>query len=577
MRHFGRLPGPIRWWFSFFATAFLASGGAHAAVPVTNYLVVQPIDVCGTTGPSSPTGCAPFNTSSKSPNPSTATLTTPIGFVDPTTNINITRAIWLQAGIDVSFLPMLEYNNSTYQSIDVYQDSTTGQLGSNAFKQLTTSPGPAAASGCVSNCLVPIYSTSTYTYPYANANAIPMFFINSIIPKSPLTGTYYGFGWVNGVGLALSAATISFSQFVPSHFDTLAHEIGHNLGLDHCTYGAGAAFGSAASPCTAPPAVACSGTLPNPGGCNVMDAGTIRIVPASTGCTAQSSSTTSNGGALYDLDTGLYLSAAVCPAPANPIADQLIPGSGVQQGQALKSGFLNTQPNVSAIAGGGTGDLPFSVTNSNPLNCTDSRCYIASLIIATPEGYNFVGYQFQYVSGPKPKTTAVLKGNTGNGNQNCQKSLPIGSNPTFQCLEIDFPVTVGPNGNYISNFGPGVIFNFNANIHNETTGQTATIAQLGCSAPTPGGCLDLTEVFVNLFATTSVFDQSGNASSQFPDPTTGPVIVSPATFPTLAKLNPPPTFTGSPNPVTGGPPAPCTPNGDGSCPDLAGGDPNGGD
>jgi hypothetical protein len=115
-------------------------------------------------------------------------------------------------------------------------------------------------------------------------------------------------------------------------------------------------------------------------------------------------------------------------------------------------------------------------------------------------------------------------------------------------------------------------FTFNANIHNETTGQPATIGELGCSTPIPLGCLDLTEVFVNLYATTSVFDQFGNASSQFPDPTVASVIVSPANFPTLAKLNPPPTFTGSPNPVTGGPPAPCMPDEAGNCPLLQGGD-----
>jgi hypothetical protein len=307
-----------------------------------------------------------------------------------------------------------------------------------------------------------------------------------------------------------------------------------------------------------------------------MSSGDIRILASKTDCTAQSTtSTSSTGGELYDLNTGTYLSSAQCPStPGNvTIADELVL---TQQSQALLSGFLNTQPNVSAIAGGG--DLPFTVTNNTPPDCTSSSCYIASLIIATPEGYNFVGYQFQYVSGPKPKSTAVLKGNMGNGNQNCQKSLPVGSNPTFQCLEIDFPVTVGPNGNYISNFGPGQTFMFNANIHNEVTGQAATITELGCSTPMPLSCLDLTEVFVNLFAPTATFTPDGNASSLIPDPTVAPVIVNPANFPTLAKLNPPPTFTGSPNPVTGGPPAPCTPDSEsGTCPPLAGGDPIGGD
>jgi hypothetical protein len=86
----------------------------------------------------------------------------------------------------------------------------------------------------------------------------------------------------------------------------------------------------------------------------------------------------------------------------------------------------------------------------------------------------------------------------------------------------------------------------------------------------PLSCLDLTEVFVNLYATTAAFTPSGTASSQSPDPTVGPVIVNPANFPTLAKLSPPPTFTGFTQ-------IPCTPFEGTTCPPLAGGDPNGGD
>jgi hypothetical protein len=556
MRNCGQLPSLKRWCSTLFATAFLAGGAAHATVPVTSYLVVQPIDVCSTSGASG--GCAPFNTSSQSPNPATATSTTTIGFLDTTTNINITRAIWLQAGIDVTFLPMLQYNNSNYQAIDVFCSSQSGgsctQLGSNSFKALTTSPGPAAASGCVSNCLVPIF---TSTYQFANANAIPMFFINSITPTTPLTGNYYGFGWVNGSGVAISKLAF-FQALSTPHFDTLAHEIGHNLGLDHITYGAPQ---PQTTPCPGVP----PGTLPNPGGCNVMDAGTIRIVPANSSCNP---STSNSGGALWELDTRLCTTTP----PQNPIADQLILGSStsVQQGQALQSGFLNTQPNVNAIAGGG-GDLPFQVTNS-------SSNYIAALILSLPAGYNFVGHKFQLPSpnpsnNPTPSSWEVLHGNNGAGNNNCQKAIPVASNPSFQCLEIDFPVTVS-NGTFTTPFGPGVTFSFNANIHNETTGQTVTsTAQMGCTTPLPLSCLDLSEVFTNLYATTAAFTPDGFLSSQFPDPTVGPVIVNPANFPTLANLNPPPTFTGSPNPVTGGAPAPCTPDSEtGNCPPLAGGD-----
>src|ERR1700731_1271407 len=91
------------------ATAFFPRGAAFAGVtvtqPVTQYVVLNPIDVCAAGG----TGCAPFNTLRTAPG--AATALTPIGFVDSTTNINVTRADWLKAGIDVTFLPIKQYNS----------------------------------------------------------------------------------------------------------------------------------------------------------------------------------------------------------------------------------------------------------------------------------------------------------------------------------------------------------------------------------------------------------------------------------------------------------------------------------
>jgi hypothetical protein len=53
-------PGGMVWSFLLSAVACLIAGGAFAAVPITRYVVVQPIDVCSTTG----TGCAPYNETS---------------------------------------------------------------------------------------------------------------------------------------------------------------------------------------------------------------------------------------------------------------------------------------------------------------------------------------------------------------------------------------------------------------------------------------------------------------------------------------------------------------------------------
>jgi hypothetical protein len=579
---------------------------ASTALAQKGYVIVQPIDVCGTTGPNSPTGCAPFNTSSRSPNPSTATSLTPIGFVDQTTNINLTRAIWKQAGIDVLFLPVVEYNNSVDQVIEVDCSPTppagqpcAGTLKSDHLKALVNGMA-GSVSGCISNCTVPVGSNA----PFLNANAIPMFFVNQLTTGPGVTPPLFGFGFVNGGGIAVASNTFSFTSVPPSRWDTLAHEIGHNLGIDHCTNGAGFQFNAASTTCptgligmqcgqpistTGGVPVSITNNLPSSGGCNLMDNGSIRILPKSSGCTMQTwaASATSSGGVLYDLDTNLCCTtnasgALVCSVPANtpfnPITDQLVLSTQdtstftSQQTAALASGLINKQPNVSAIAGGG-GDLPFTVTNN-------SDQIIAALILNLPAGFNFVGSQIQVLSaspGVKVKSTEILKGNTGSNN-NCQKTISLGgNNPSFQCGEIDFQVTETSPGVFTGGLGPGQSITFDANIHNETTGQPATLDQLTCAVAIQFGCLDITEVFVNLYAPTYFFSPDGNASTT--DPTVPLVFVNPANFPTLAKLKPPPTFVAAANPLYGGVFA-CTPQSVDSsfvCPPLAGGDPTGGD
>jgi hypothetical protein len=510
--------------------AFMAGARAHATVPVTDYVVIQPIDVCGTTGPSSATGCAPFNGQSPSPDPSKATSTTPIGFVDTATNVNVTRAIWLQTGIDVTFLPIAEYNNSNYQSIGDITCLTTS-CSSTLFKQLSTGTA-TTASGCKSNCKVPLASTK--------ANAINMFFVNSLTLSTG--GQAFGFAWLNGNGVAIAANVFSFSTFTPSRFDTLAHELGHNLNLDHTTFGAG---------------LLCANT-PSPNGCNVMDAGTIRVVPGSSGC----SSTTSPFGTLFDLDTGLC-GASV---PTTPQADQLILGNSTtqdQQPQALLSGFMNPTPNVSATAGGG--DVSFTVTYPRLKDAGGRQGeYIFALVLALPSGFQFGSNLFTQTGGSAQVSSfELLNGNNGQGNSNCVK--PISGAPSIQCLEIDFvPGT----------FTANTSVSFTSDIIAKNSQLPATPAQLACTPPAPLQCLDLTYAFSDLLATSSAFvidTKTGDltANSQLPDAGVPSTIVNPANFPSVANLKPPLTFTGFTQ-------TPCTPTTSG-CPPLAHGDPIGPD
>ncbi len=508
------------------AVAILAGERAHATTPVTGYVVVNPIDVCGTAGPTSPTGCAPFNTLTRSPNPAQATTTTPIGFVDSTTNANVTRAIWLQAGIDITFLPMQEYNNTTYQVInDINCGTGTGSTcSSTLFKQLSTAGAAIPASGCKSNCTVPLAP--------ASANAINMFFVNTLTMTTG--GSLFGFSWLNGNGVAISNSVFSFSSFVPSRFDTLAHEIGHNLNLDHTTFGL---------------PVTCTG-VPSPSGCNLMDAGTIRVIPNSSGCSSTKS------GALFDLDTGLCGTSI----PTTPQADQLSLGASgtfTQQGESLLSGFINPIPNVNAIAGGG--DVPFSV-NFNGAGRQGE--YIVAVVLALPDGFKFGHNLFTQTGGsPQVFDADKLNGNNGKGNRNCLK--PLDGGPSIECLEIDFVA---------GTFTAGKFFSFTSDIINQSTHQPATLDDLACTPPAPQGCLELTFVFSDLLATSSAFVGGGgelSANSQFPDAGTPSTIVDPADFPSVANLQPPLALTGFTQ-------TPCTLNeGDDdpapACPALIGG------
>src|SRR5207248_1235566 len=110
--------GSIALTMLFSVTAFVVCGTALAQnsnPPVNGFVIINPISVC------SGSSCAPYGMSctstsgkpvcTKSPAPSSATVNTPIGFVDADTNVNLTRAFWAQAGLDVVFFPVQSYNS----------------------------------------------------------------------------------------------------------------------------------------------------------------------------------------------------------------------------------------------------------------------------------------------------------------------------------------------------------------------------------------------------------------------------------------------------------------------------------
>jgi hypothetical protein len=238
-------PAPNWGLLSLAVIAWFASGAAFAQVPVTDYVVVQPIDVCSGEG----TGCAVINNMGQTAasNPGT----TQIGFIDPLTGLNITQAAWNQIGVSVTFLPVVQYNsppnpnpNSTpdqpdYRWLNVCSCDTGSSsscpsisscsTGSSSIDFLTLSQQPGISQGAAPDPTFPNAPVSS------NPTTINQFFVNEIIPAT--SGIIIkGFSWDSNNGSAIASDNVFLAPPSP---DTVPHELGHVLGLEHDAFGAG--------------------------------------------------------------------------------------------------------------------------------------------------------------------------------------------------------------------------------------------------------------------------------------------------------------------------------------------------
>src|SRR5438067_11074467 len=130
-------PSRMLWLLLFSAAGCLASNIAFAQLTscakgtVCYYVAIQPIDVCSDTPG---VGCAPFNTVNQNGSPGSVSSTNPVGFVDPSTGKDITRAMWNQIGVDISWSPMKQWNNHNFLSVATQNSDGTP---STQFQQMT--------------------------------------------------------------------------------------------------------------------------------------------------------------------------------------------------------------------------------------------------------------------------------------------------------------------------------------------------------------------------------------------------------------------------------------------------------